>query len=760
MAVGMETTDRLAPFGSGWTGFGHHPRIGARACRYAFWGAVTLSNLVQQIVIRLRSNVYNKLQRLSFRFFDANQSGSIINRVAGDVQAVRQFVDGVILQVLTVVLSLVVYLAYMLSVNVPLTIACLATSPLLWIGAIVFSRSVRPEYLVNSELVDRLILTLSENVQGVQVVKGFGRQDEEIEKFVAANRAVMDQKKKIFWRLSVFQPAMGFLTQINMIVLLGFGGYLVVKGELALGAGLFVFANLLQQFANQVGQVTNIANSVQASLTGAQRVFEVLDAPLEVDSPIHPQPVEKINGHVCFEHVDFGYQSDANVLQQIDFEAKPGQCVAIVGATGAGKSTLLSLIPRFYDATHGRITIDGIDVRQLDLDQLRRSVGLVFQESFLFSNTVAANIAFGNPQASREQIEQAAKIAAAHEFIVQLPDGYDTVIGEYGSNLSGGQRQRLAIARAVLLEPPILILDDALASVDPETEHEIMAAMEGAMRGRTTFVVAHRLSTLRRADWVLVLDEGRIVQSGTHDELMTQDGHYLEAALLQVHRHDGISGRNTANNRRTSRLMALSSAQTLTRIDKHDEREVDMRPLELGLIRRLFHYTKPYAAKRNWLVLLVVIRSIQLPALTWMIAAIIKGPITSGSIPGVIAGMLGFTVLALSTQVVMHYRQRLALELGESVVFDLRNAHLSRICKRMPMSFYHRTKLGRIISRMTSDVEDVRMGVQEVLFVSLVQIGQMGVAAAFMLWYDPLLFLIVLGLVPMLWVINNYFRRS
>ena len=382
-----------------------------------FWGAVTLSNLVQQIVIRLRSDVYNKLQRLSFRFFDANQSGSIINRVAGDVQAVRQFVDGVILQVLTVVLSLAVYLAYMLSVHVPLTIACLATTPLLWVGAVVFSRSVRPEYLRNSELVDQLILTLSENVQGVQVVKGFGRQDEEIEKFAAANREVMDQKKKIFWRLSIFQPAMGFLTQLNMIVLLGYGGYLVVKGELALGAGLFVFANLLQQFANQVGQVTNIANSVQASLTGAQRVFEVLDAPLEVNSPANPQPIARVNGKVRFENVDFGYLPGGTVLNGIEFEAKPGQCIAIVGATGAGKSTLLSLIPRFYDASGGRVTIDGIDVRQFDLDHLRRSIGLVFQESFLFSNTVAANIAFGNPQATREQIERAAKIAAAHEFI-------------------------------------------------------------------------------------------------------------------------------------------------------------------------------------------------------------------------------------------------------------------------------------------------------------------------------------------------------
>ena len=499
-----------------------------------FRATVKMTRLAQQkIVYQLRTDVYDKLQRLSFRFFDANQSGSIINRVAGDVQAVRMFVDGVLIQVITVIISLGIFLSYMISLQPLLTLACLATTPLLWIGAAIFSRLVRPAYQENSKLIDRVMLVLSENIQGQAVVKGFGRADAENQKFDTATGNVRQQKDGIFRIVAWFQPIMGILTQINMMVLLGFGGYLVIQGRFALGTGLFVFANLLTQFANQVAQITNIANSIQASLTGAERVFEILDAPLEVAQPTKPHVVDKVLGAVRYENVAFHYNAGVEVLRDITFAVEPGQCVAIVGATGTGKSTLMSLLPRFYDPTAGRVLVDGVDVREWDLDQLRRSVGLVFQETFLFSNTVAANIAFGKPHATREEIERAAKIAAADTFIEDLPQGYDTIIGEYGSNLSGGQRQRLAIARAVLLEPPILILDDALAAVDPETEGDILQAMENAMAGRTTFVIAHRLSTLRSADLVLVMKDGRIVQRGTHDELLAIEGHYREVAELQ-----------------------------------------------------------------------------------------------------------------------------------------------------------------------------------------------------------------------------------
>ena len=499
-----------------------------------FVTAVAGAALTQRMLVQLRTDVYDKLQRLSFRFFDSHDSSSLINRVAGDVQAVRGFVDGVILKVLTVGLSLAVYSAYMLSVHATLTCTCLIASPLLFVGAVWFSKTVRPLYQRSSELGDKLILRLSENVQGIQVVKGFAREADEIARFRAANRAVKDQKYDIFWRLSLYQPTMGFLTQINQLIVIGYGGALVIRGELPLGAGLFVFANLIHEFANQVGQIINIANSIQSSLTGAERVFAILDAEIEIQSPPDAIRLPKVRGAVTFEHVGFSYTDGESALEDISLDIAPGECIGIVGETGSGKTTLLNLIARFYDPTSGRVLVDGIDLRQLDLQDLRRNIGLVFQESFLFSNTVAANIAFGQPGAELERVEDAAKLAAAHEFIADLPEGYDSLIGEHGSNLSGGQRQRLAIARALLLDPPILLLDDATAAVDPETEHEIQQAIATAQRGRTTILVSNRISALKRTDRLYVLHQGRIVESGSHAELMQLDGEYAKLSRIQL----------------------------------------------------------------------------------------------------------------------------------------------------------------------------------------------------------------------------------
>ena len=376
--------------------------------------------------------------------------------------------------------------------------------------------------------------TLAEDIAGMRVLQSFTRERAAQENFRRVSDAYRISNMKTVVLSGIYFPVVDLLSSAATGVVLGYGGWLVAEGQLPFGAGLIVFAGLLEQFSGQINNVANIVNSVQQSLIGARRVFEILDAPIEVKNAPDAIRRPRLIGTVRFENVSFAYNGAEAVVREVDLAVQPGQCVAILGATGAGKSVLMSLIPRFFDPTEGRVLIDGIDARQLHLDDLRRNIGLVFQESFLFSNTVAANIAFGHPEATQAQIEKAARIAAAHDFIMGLPKGYETVLGESGNTLSGGQRQRLAIARAVLLEPAILLLDDPTAAIDSETEHEIFEALDRAIAGRTTFIVAHRLSTLRRADFIIVLEAGRIVQRGTHEQLMREDGPYLRVADLQL----------------------------------------------------------------------------------------------------------------------------------------------------------------------------------------------------------------------------------
>jgi len=505
-----------------------------RAILTYHYNMVTARLTQGKIVPELRARLYAKLQRLSFRFYDAHGSSSIFNRVTGDVQNTRLFVDGVVLQGVNMALTLAAYFIFMWRIQPALTLACLSITLGLWWVTRYYSARLRPGYLRNRELYDNLVQLFSETVRGMQTVKGFAAEPCRQRKFEEANRRVSEQQRRIFLDLSVFTPATQLLAQVSLVILFAYGGWLYVQGRIPLGSGLVVFAGLLQQFNGQVANVTTIANSVQQSFAAARRVFEVLDTPSEVENKPSARIPPQLSGRLVFENVTFGYSPEAPVLQEVSFQADAGQVIGIFGLTGAGKSSLLSLIPRFYDPQRGRILADGQDLRDLDLDAYRRQIGIVYQESFLFSNTVSANIAFGSPHATQEQIEQAARIASAHEFITALPHGYETVLGESGVDLSGGQRQRLALARALLLRPPILILDDPTASVDPRTEHEIVSALRHAMAGRTTFVVANRLSLLRRADAILVLDKGRLAQMGKHDELARVPGPYRETALLQL----------------------------------------------------------------------------------------------------------------------------------------------------------------------------------------------------------------------------------
>jgi ATP-binding cassette subfamily B protein len=487
-----------------------------------------------KLVPDLRDRLYDKLQRLSFGFFDAQGSSSLFNRVTGDVQSTRLFVDGVVLQGINMLLTLGAYFVFMWRIHPMLTVSCLSVTVGLWGVTHYYSQRLRPAYQRNRELFDDLVLLFSESVRGIQTVKGFAAEPHQLKRFAEANTEVSAQQKRIFFDLSMFTPLTQFLSQLSLVILFAYGGWLYVNGQIALGSGLVVFAGLLQQFNGQVANITTIANSVQQSFTGARRVFEILDATIEVRTEEAAIVPGRLRGQVTFDHVSFGYKPEAPVLQEISFATKPGQVVGVFGMTGAGKTTLLSLLPRFYDPREGRILADGVDLRKLDLDALRRQVGIVYQESFLFSNTVAANIAFGNPHATQAQIEKAARSACAHDFITALPHGYETILGESGVDLSGGQRQRLALARALLLEPPILILDDPTASVDARTEAEIVSALREAMANRTAFVAANRLSLLRRADLILVLERGRLLHQGTHDELVRIPGPYRETALLQL----------------------------------------------------------------------------------------------------------------------------------------------------------------------------------------------------------------------------------
>lgn len=488
----------------------------------------------QNVAFDVRNMLYDQIQRLSFSYHDRAQTGQLLTRLTSDVEMVRQFTGMGLFQFINALLMLFGSAALLLWMNWQLALLTLATVPVVLAILMRLIGFIRPLFEQAQAKLGRLNTILQENLAGIRVVKAFAREEFELTRFRAANLEYLNLNVRALRLFSTSFPLVFFVFNLGTGGIVWMGGEMVISKQLSLGelAAFITYLNYLMFPLLMIGMLGAVTARAVAS---ARRVFEILDTQPEVTEQPGAIVLPPIRGRVAFEDVSFRYAgSEHDSLSHVSFVVEPGQTVAILGVTGSGKSTVINLIPRFYDVTSGRVTIDGYDVRDVTLSSLRSQIGIVLQETVLLSGTIRDNIAYGRPDAGDEEVIAAARAAQAHDFITTLPDGYQTIVGERGMGLSGGQRQRIAIARALLLNPRILILDDSTSSVDAETEYQIQQALEQLMHGRTSFVIAQRVSTVRSADLILVFDAGRLVASGTHDQLLEESEIYVAIVRSQL----------------------------------------------------------------------------------------------------------------------------------------------------------------------------------------------------------------------------------
>ncbi len=483
--------------------------------------------LGEKFILDLRVLLYDYLQRLSISFFENRQTGEIMSRLTNDVNALEDFVTHSTGFLLVDLLRLVGTAVILFALDWQLALSTLLPVPILAVALRWFNTRVRPIYRRVRDRLGDINAELQDNLSGIRVIQAFGQEGHELDRFTRRSTRYYEERVKGIRYWSTFFPAMGFVASLGMIIVLGFGAYRVFSGALTLG-GLVAFISYVASFYEPINRLVEVDNTVQQAIAAGERVFELLDTVPEIEDAPEAIELPAIRGAVAFEGVSFRYGTGEEVLRGVSFEMQPGQVVALVGPSGAGKTSIANLIPRFYDPVSGRVTVGGHDVREVRLASLRRQIAVVLQDTFLFNGTVRENIIYGKPDASEEELIAAAKAAYAHEFIMDLPQGYDTEIGERGVKLSGGQKQRLALARAILTDPRILILDEATSSVDAEAEYLIQQALENVLEGRTALIIAHRLSTIRHADKIIALEDGRIVEVGDHGELLARGGLYSQ----------------------------------------------------------------------------------------------------------------------------------------------------------------------------------------------------------------------------------------
>ena len=484
----------------------------------------------------LRTRTYDKLEHMHLGYFHDKQTGDLMSRIVNDTRDFELLYAHMIPETITNLVTFTGVLVVLLTINWKLALITCAPIPLIFASGILFSKKVRPFFRISQKKMGELNGKLQDNLSGIHEIQSFGREEYETERVNEQNfehiRAML-QALKIS---AVFHPSVEFISSLGTILVVGFGGYLAYREGLSV-ADIVAFLLYLGLFYGPVTGLANLLENMQQSMAGAERVLDILDAPLEIQDRQDAETLGTVQGEITFDHVSFSYGEGIPVLKDVSFDCKPGQMLALVGPTGVGKTTLTQLISRFYEPSSGHILIDGHDIRDVSIESLRRNISPVLQDTFLFNGTIAENIGYAVPDASMEEIEAAAKAANIHEDILAMPEGYNTQVGERGLRLSGGQKQRVAIARAILRKSPIIILDEATASVDVETEQQIQKAINGISGSRTIIAIAHRLSTIRNADQILVIEDGRITESGTHAELVALGGSYARMNSIQGEEH-------------------------------------------------------------------------------------------------------------------------------------------------------------------------------------------------------------------------------
>lgn len=486
------------------------------------------------LAYRLRNACYEKLQFLSFRYYDTAKTGDLMSRLTGDLEAIRNFIGFGFAQILNMVFMVVFGAIMMMTMSWQLTLFTLICIPLLAFVALRFESKIHPAFQEMRLALSSLTTAVQENITGVRTVKSFAREPYEVEKFSTRNERYKTNQIHAATLWSRYFPIMEILASVSIVLLLVIGGRMVIQKTLTLGE-LVAFFSLIWYIIGPMWNLGFHINNYTQSKASGERVLELLNTPVDVEETQDPVIVEadQVNGHVTFESVTFAYGNKMPAVTDINFDATPGSVIGFLGGTGSGKSTIIQLLMRAYNVNSGTIKLDGKNIKDIGIRSLRSQIASVFQETFLFSSSIRNNISYGLKNVTTDEIIRAAKLAKAHDFIMEFPDGYDTVVGERGMGLSGGQKQRIAIARALLKNPKILVLDDATSAVDMETEHEIQSGFQEVMRGRTTFIIAHRISSLRHADEILVLDEGRVVQRGKHTELIEVPGPYQDVYKIQ-----------------------------------------------------------------------------------------------------------------------------------------------------------------------------------------------------------------------------------